>query len=196
MSTTAAKKTAAKKTTAKKSKSGNPATRAAQDAAAQAASDISAFKKRTKGVPLPLPSGLIVHAKRVELQTLVVQGNVPNPLMEVVSEAIAKGENADIGKMVGVDEGEIDLDMVRDMFDMVEKVCMESITQPKIHNTPALGEERMDDLLYIDEVDSEDKMFIYQWACGGTSDVATFREEARADMATLAEKQGAKAATK
>lgn len=213
---TAAKKTATKKTAAKKpaSRSGNPAKAAAAEAAALQASDISAFKQRREGAPLPLPSGLVVRAKRVELQTMIQKGNVPNPLMEVVSEALQKGQKANIEEMIGVEDQEIDLDMVNDMFDMVNRIIIESVTQPRVHAEPTVEDMvrwnerhpeqpvddptqlRDEDLLYVDEVDPDDKMFIYQWACGGTADIATFREEARADMATLAEKQGAKAAAK
>lgn len=192
---TTAKKAAAKKPAAKRT-SGNPAKKAAAQAAAAEASSISAFKTRHKGIPLPLPSGLVVRAKRVELKTLITKGSVPNPLMEVVSEALRKGQAADIEKMVGVDEDEIDLDTVNDMFDLVSRIIIESVTEPKVWPEPAEGEERDEDLLYVDEFDADDQMFIYQWACGGTSDLEQFREEARADMATLAKKQGAKSKAK
>jgi hypothetical protein len=173
-------------------RSGNPAKKAA---AKKAVSDISAFKKRSQGINLPLPSGLVVKAKRVELQTFILQGAVPNPLMEIVSEALDKGKKADIAQMVGVDENNIDLGMVRDMYEMVNGIVVASILQPKVLPVPESDEDRDDDLLYVDEVDDEDKMFIFQWATGGTSDVETFRQEARADMATLAEIQGGQSET-
>lgn len=169
--------------------SGNPAKKAAASRAKKTVSDASAFKKRTQGIVLTLPSGLTIRAKRVELQTFILQGNIPNPLMDVVSEALSKGQKADIPSMVGVDEGRIDLDMVNDMYDMVNKVVAASFIEPKVHPLPGPDEERDDDLLYVDEVDDEDKMFVMQWATGGTDDIATFREEARADMDALAKIQ-------
>lgn len=174
--------------------SGNPAKKAAAKKAAPKktaqVSSASAFKKRAKGQPIQLPSGEVVLAKRVELQTFILQGNVPNPLMSVVSEALEKGQKADIAKMVGVDEGKLDLEMVKDMYEMVNAVVMACIVEPKVHPVPEDEDERDDDLLYVDEVDDEDKMFLFQWSSGGTSDLATFREEARKDLATLAEIQG------
>lgn len=188
----------AKKTPAKKSASAMPAQ----------VSDIGAFKKRREGQLLPLPSGLVVRAKRVELQTFIRQGNIPNPLMEVVSEALEKGKKADIPKMVGVEEGNIDLNMVNDMYDMVNAVVVASVTEPKFNPIPSLGdveawneshpeetvsnpeELRDDDLLYVDEMDDLDRMFIFQWTSGGTSDLERFRQETAADMASLAEVQG------
>ena len=189
----AAKKPAAKKTAA--SRSGNPAVRAEAEAAQLpttplGASNAADFKKRSKGQLLLLPSGLTVRAKRVELQTFVIQGNVPNPLMAVVQEALQKGQEANIPEMMGVEEGKVDMDAVRDMYEMVNAVAMECVQEPRIHPKPQSEADRDDNLVYIDEVDDEDKMFLFQWSGGGTDDIATFREEARADMAALAQKQG------
>src|SRR5690349_17377922 len=85
-------KTTAKTTAA--SRSGNPAKRAE---AAQV-SDISAFKQRAKGMTLQLPTGLVVKARRVELATFVKEGAVPNPLMQIVSESLDKGQALDVEK--------------------------------------------------------------------------------------------------
>lgn len=190
--------------------SGNPAKKAAAKKAK--VSDVSAFKKRRAGVELELPSGLMVKAKRVELQSFILQGNVPNPLMDVVSEALQRGQKANIPQMMGVEDGKIDLDQVRDMYEMVNAVICASVSEPKVHAVPTVDdledwntrhpdqqlddpdELRDDELLYVDEIDDEDKMFIFQWAQGGTDDLARFRQEAAADLAALAEVQGAGAA--
>lgn len=192
---TATKKTQAKKAPAKKSaasRSGNPATRAA----AAKVSDISAFKQRAQGTPLPLPSGLVVKAKRVELQTFLRHGQVPNPLMEIVNEALTKGESMDPQAMLSTEDDKVNLEMVGEMYEMVDKVTLASVVEPKIHSIPDDEGDREDDLLYIDEVDDEDKMFIWQWALGGTSDIATFRREAGADLDALAQGSGSRGAAK
>jgi hypothetical protein len=182
--------------------SGNPAKKTAS------ASD---FKKRSAGVDLELPSGLFVRAKRVELQTFILQGSVPNPLMEIVSEALEKGQKADIPKMMGMEEGKLDLDMVNDMYEIVNALVCASVIAPKIHPLPTQadldefnqaadqegrdhaldrGALRDDELLYVDEVDDFDKMYIFQWCTGGVRDLETFRREAGADLDALAEMQG------
>ena len=176
------------------------ATRATKKSASSAAE----FKKRKKGAPLELPSGLIVVARRVELRAYLEQGEVPNALMEIVEEALSKGREADISAIAGVEEGKVDLDMVRDMYEMVDGVVMEAIVEPKVHPLPtedSEGEEidredreaieaaKDDDLLYVDEVEDEDKMFIFQWTTGGTADIATFRQEASASLAAVASGQ-------
>ena len=165
-----------------------PKSKATQEAHDSArVSDISAFKKRKGGSILELPSGLVMRCQRVELQTFLLQGNVPNPLMEIISEALEKGQKAEVSKIVGVDEGKIDLNMVNDMYETVNAVVQQVALEPKVHPKPASEDDRRDDQLYVDELDDEDKMFLFQWATGGTSDLATFREEARAGLDAVAE---------
>jgi hypothetical protein len=189
-----AKKTSAKKSTAKRP-SQAPETSDIESVGVEV-SDIKAFKKAKEGQLLPLPSGLVIRANRVDLQTFIMRGTVPNPLMEIVQDALAKGQKADIPSMMGLDEGKIDLSQVEEMLQVVDSVLVESVVTPKVHYMPEEESDRNDELLYVDEFDPEDKMFIFQWAVGGTADVERFREEARADMATLAEMQGASAAAK
>jgi len=204
-------------------KSGNPAKRAEEETKASenngtenlVVSDVAAFKQRAKGQLKELPSGMVAMLKRVDLQAMVLSGNVHNPLMEIVSEALKKGQKADVAKMVGIDEGELDLDAVKDMFEMVNNVVISCFVQPEVHPMPVPSDEDLEDLdeddedydveyaqlvaelmdddkLYVDEIDSEDKMFIFNWCIGGTEDVATFRREARADMDAVAKGKGGK----
>lgn len=163
--------------------SGNPS----KKAATKKTSSAKDFKKKREGVIVELPSGLAVRARRVELRSLVSHGSIPNPLMEVVSEALDKGQAMDPQAMMAKDatKDTISLEMIQDMYNMVEAVAVNSFVEPALHPLPEDGVERDDDLLYVDEVEDEDKMFIFQWASGGTDDVAKFREEARASMASL-----------
>jgi hypothetical protein len=190
-----AKKAATKRTTAKKVAAAPPAEVEEQVVdAPESVSDIKAFKKRREGQMLQLPSELWVRARRVDLQTFILKGTVPNPLVEIIQEALAKGQKANIASMMGVEEGQIDLEMVNDMMEVVDSVVIETLLEPKVHDLPE--GERDDDLLYVDEVDPEDKMFIFQWAVGGTSNLEQFRKEARADLDALAEGTGASLAAK
>lgn len=171
------KKTAAKKTAAKKTTSAQVST----------ASD---FKKRKRGTPLPLPTGLVVVARRVDVKDFIFNNyDVPNPLMEKMMAALDKGKKADVAKMVGVDGGDIDLDMIRDMYEMVDTVVREVVVEPKVHPNPEPGEPEDEDLVYCRDFDDEDKMFLFQWATGGTADIASFRGELAQSLAALGQGQ-------
>lgn len=175
--------------------SGNPAKKATKKTSA---SSIADFKKRAKGELKELPSGLVVRMKRVDLQTFILQGTVPNPLMEIVSEALEKGKKADIPKMMGAEDGKLDLTMVNDMYEILNALVCASVIEPPINPLPTdaegkpldgveLENAKDDELVYVDEVDELDKMFIFQWNTGGVGDLETFRREARADLDALAE---------
>lgn len=168
------------------------ATKTAQKAAK--ASSVSDFKKARKAVPLLLPSGLVILARRVALRTFIKQGDVPNPLLPIVEEALNKGREMDVNDIVGKDG--VNLDMVDDMYEMVNAVVMQVCVEPQVHPEPEGDEERDEELLYIDEFDDEDKMFIFQWSSGGTSDVATFRREAESGLVSLVEGQGGEQSSK
>lgn len=154
----------------------------------------SAFKKRREGRVIKLPSGMAVRARRVDIRTFISQGEVPNPLLPIVEEALNKGKKADVSLITG-ENGQLDTDLIDEMYQMVNNVVMEVVTEPKINPLPE-GVERDDELLYIDEVEDEDKMFLFQWAAGGTEDIATFRLEAEQDLASLGQVSGGARKTK
>lgn len=178
-------------------KSGNPATAAAaMEEAKLAASSASSFKKARKGRLLTLPSGLIAKVKRVELQTYILKNDVPNPLMAIIHEAISKGKGIDMEKALGVDKGELDLEKLAEMYEIVDNLMVAMFVEPKVEPAPEDEKDRDDDVVYPDDIDEEDKMFLFQWSMGGTEDIATFRLEAQQGMAAVAKKPGSKSTTK
>lgn len=158
-------------------------------------SSTSDFKKRKGGRIMALPSGLVVKARRVELRTFIQHGDVPNMLLPIVEEALNKGREMDLSQIVAQDGG-MNLDMIKDMLEMVDKVVMAVCLDPKVHSSmdedgnEIPEEDRDDDLVYVDEFDDEDKMFLFQWSSGGTDDVAIFRQEAETGLVALVESQG------
>lgn len=198
------------KKTAQKRASGNPAKRAEAQAHSSSVAD---FKKRRQGTLLTLPSSLTMTCRRVELTTFIKQGSIPNDLMPIIDQALNKGQEVKVEEMISKD-GHVDLDMVNDMYSMVNAVVCQVSVEPKVSPIPTQEdveqwnaqhpEETVEDpedlrddgLLYVDEVDDEDKMFLFQWSIGGTSDLAQFRQGLEADLGSLAEGAGSKRPTK
>lgn len=153
------------------------------------ASSAADFKARKQGITLDLPSGLTVVARRASLQSFLKKGDVANPLMPLIEESLKKGKEVDPAKLMskdGSDEG-VDVDKVNEMFELVNEVCMGSVVTPELHPELKDGEVEDPEIVYISDVDEEDRMFIFQWAIGGTTDLATFRAEAQAGLDALAE---------
>lgn len=172
------------------------------------------FKKKNSGQVLKLPSGATVKARRTSVRAFISEGNIPNALLPIVEEALSKGQAADVAKIVGGKDGQVDLSMIEEMYDMVNQVVCSVLLEPKAHPLPSEQdmsvwnqshpdeqvtnpeELRDDDLLYVDELEDEDKMFLFQWASGGTDDVAKFREEAKQQLVAVEQGQGVEAAAK
>jgi hypothetical protein len=131
-------------------------------------------------VDLPVPSGNICRARQPGMATFVRAGIVPNSLLPIVIKAMKTGKPAATQAEV-----EKDGEKVNDMIRMMDAVVCYSVVEPRVHPIPREEDpssekyneyfERDDELLYVDEVDPEDKAFIFQWACGGTSDLEQFR---------------------
>jgi hypothetical protein len=151
-------------------------------------SSAASFKK-TKYHELLLPSDNVALCKRPGLQHFINSGKVPNALMPAMDEAL-KGE-----KSKAVES--IDADAIKDIAAFADSVVIECVIEPHLVRTPSLNEdgqevdehgepmERDEDTLYLDEIDDEDKNFIMQWAFGGTTDIAKFRNQQAAELGAL-----------
>lgn len=136
------------------------------------------WKKQAQGVPVEVPSGNTALVRNVGMQVFLKQGIVPNSLMAIVKQAIS-------GKKIELNVEEITEQQLSDMVDLFDAVTLYVVVEPKVYPAPAQDEERESGKLYVDEVDFEDKQFIFQWAVGGTRDLEKFREEQGAVMESV-----------
>lgn len=131
------------------------------------------FKKKAGTNQLiELPSGLFIKVRRVTLQALLTRGKVPNSLLDIVRKAVDEGETPEENSF-GKD---LDIDQLTEMMDLVDVVTCDSAREPRIYAIPE-DEEREEDVLYVDELDTEDKMYIFRWAVQGVSDLESFRKQ-------------------
>lgn len=147
---------------------------------------VTAWKKSTsQAPPIQLPSGNYMRLKKVGLQTLVKIGIMPNSLMEIVTKTVDKGT----GKDGGLSDEQLaemasDPKKVAELAGFMDSMVCFVAQEPEVH--PVLGGvERDPNLLYVDEIDEEDKAFIFQVVTGGTTDVEQFRKEQSASMAAI-----------
>lgn len=146
---------------------------------------VEEWKSGTRGSPLRVPSGKTVIARNPGMHTFLEKGMIPNSLLNIVQEAVSKGKKASVKTM------EVDEQKLKDMLELTDAICIDVIVEPKVHtNKNAEGEiipyeERDDSKLYVDEIDVDDKMFIFQFAVGGTRDLERFRKESAQVMGDL-----------
>lgn len=148
-------------------------------------SSISDFKKK-RSATMELPSGMIAKLRNPGgMRVFMGNGTIPNSLMPVVKETL-DGNKADGVEVAQQTLADVDEAMIADMMRMMDSIAVACFVEPKVFNTPENEDDREDDKLYADEVDDEDKMFIFRWVSGGTSDVEQFRQEQAGNVAALA----------
>lgn len=157
---------------------------------------VSEWKK-----PLPailLPSGKAMRLRNATFQTFMRLGMIPNGLLAIVQKSIEKGKAPELNELME------STDQVEEMLQMVDTVVCFVAADPKVTAAPTQADvdrwnqqhpasapaESPDDLrdpdhLYVDEIDDEDKMFIFGVCTGGTRDVEQFRDEQADRLASI-----------
>jgi hypothetical protein len=132
---------------------------------------VSAWKKET-GPLLELPSGKTVRVmEHPSMRIFMKAGIIPNSLVGIIQKAIDQGDQPDMSGFVA------DASRVEEMFEMMDNIVRFVVQEPKFQPLPSNDAERDDSVLYIDEMEQTDKMFIFQWATGGTRDLERFRKQ-------------------
>lgn len=177
-----------------------------QDFKAKAPTSASAWKGKKKGTfDLELPSGNVCKVRRTDMPTLLASGAFPDSLMAIVSDKIdtatgkkdkpKKLSNDDVKNVMG------DADQMAALFESIDRLIPIVVVEPKVKNhnllddknkvvRPLTQEERDDieaaeDVIFTDDVDLQDKMFIFQYVVGGKGDVEGFRAELGAAVGDL-----------
>lgn len=141
------------------------------------------WKKRSAaGHDLEVPSGALCQVRRADLRVFMKTGRIPNSLRSIMDSAIG-GKDIDTTKLANdvLDNPEL----LDDMMTMVDTIVVECVMQPKVYPVPTQGRPREPEFLYVDEIDLEDRMFIFNWTVGGSSDLERFREEQGTALATV-----------
>jgi hypothetical protein len=130
------------------------------------------------GIELELPSGNTCLVKRPGVQGLIKLG-VLDSLDSLT--ALVQKQHLDTNDPKKMQQAVAELarkpaDLLEGMK-TVDKVVCSVVSAPVVMMPPESEEDRLPDALYADDVDEEDKMFIFQFAVGGTRDVTSFREE-------------------
>lgn len=145
-------------------------------------------KKKRSGKLIELPSGAWVKAKGVDLTSFVKEGKIPNALLGIINDALKSGEEMSMESLQ--EDGDLDLDTIRDMYEMIDAIVMKIVLDPVIHPVPDNEADRSEELLYLDEFEDEDKLYLFNWSQGAVTDLESFRKEQRDGMASLQKGNG------
>lgn len=150
--------------------------------AADTVTPVKGWKSKTVGgTLLTVPSGNTALVRAPGMEAFIKAGVIPNGLMSIVQEAMIQGgppSDDAIAAMMA------DTEKISQILELAGAVTMYCCIDPKVAPVPLddegavipLDDERRDeDILYVDEVDFNDKMFIFNFAVGGSADLEQFR---------------------
>lgn len=132
---------------------------------------------------LLLPSGNVAKVRRPGMQAFVTAGIIPNSLLGIMMKELERGgaqQPFNPDEIVG--DIQNNPEKLNDLMELVDSVLVHCVLEPKVE-LPTKGVERDPNTLYADEVDLEDKFFIFQYAVGGSRDLERFREGSAAMLA-------------
>lgn len=127
---------------------------------------------------LRTPSGQLCQVRRPGVEGLVKAGVLHDldSLTAIVDGHVktAKGSKVPEINVASLMHDQKSLDNV---LHVADRVLCYTVVQPKIQMTPNDVTSRVSGVIYADMVDLEDKMFILNYAVGGTRDFERFRRE-------------------
>lgn len=149
-----------------------------------------------------LPSGHTCQVKAVGMETLIKKGMIPNDLLGIIQKALDNNQGKKNEALKKLEQQKLLDELLEDraklsaVFDLADVITVECVVQPKVLPAPEHSENRDPELLYVDEVDMEDKMFIFNFVVGGTKKVGEFREELASTVGNTSNRKPVVKATK
>lgn len=127
-----------------------------------------------------VPSGQLCLCRRPGIEVMIKAG-ILNDMDSLTS--LVMTEHLDDGQTKNTVKPEAMIEIMKNpkkaesMFHMLDKVVCFIVVKPEIHMTPNNRNSMKPNLIYAETVDLEDKMFLMNYAVGGTRDVERFRQE-------------------
>lgn len=144
-------------------------------------------------VDLDLPSGQRVLAQRPGPAGLMAAGMLED--LDVLAGILpkvmgGKGPSSKVGKPGPAQDFDASLvlknpKMLGEAMKLMDRVLVHVVVKPELTPEPENASDKERGHIYPSSVAMEDKVFIFNWATGGTRDIARFRQQHEASMASL-----------
>lgn len=173
----------------------NKATAANRPAAGSSASSEDRYAPQAWGSvgqyeDVTFPSGQLALVRRPGLQGLLAAGVLHQ--MDTLTPLIQQHKDRATGKRAKeLDEQKLMKDILGDekkleeLMHLLDRITVHCVVKPEIQMTPNDVTRRVTGAIYADMVDLEDKLFLFNYAVGGSRDIARFRGESAALVGSL-----------
>jgi hypothetical protein len=152
---------------------------------------VTAWGSEGNGGPqdLEMPSGQVALVRKPGLERLITEGvlhRMDSLTALVDKKYIKKGrggaanpDNVDVTGLLGNPEA------MAGVLHTVDRVVCACVIKPHVEMAPNDPTNRMAGVVYADTIDLTDKMFIFNWVLGGTTDLESFRRESEEVVGSL-----------
>jgi len=172
-------------------------------------STASGWNRASRGEDVSLPSGEVALVRRPGPAALLSGGLLPDSLTPIVMEAVNKGKGLPQSKVADLAK---DPKALADIMDGMDRMLVLVVVEPKVayhkreivdaEGNPKNGtdgkpatevipddEREPETYVYTDEIDLQDKMFLFNYAVGGTRQFEPFRQELRSRVGDLSTRE-------
>lgn len=141
-------------------------------------------QKTTEGTLITVPSGNTALVQSPGIEIFTNQGIIPNALLPLVQGFMVSASKPEdispekLAELVG------DPKKIQEMIQLADAIVVYCCLDPVVVPTPTDADgnliplrdsRRNSDILYVDEVDVNDKIFIMNFAVGGSANIEKFR---------------------
>lgn len=154
-------------------------------------------------VDLEMPSGQLAQVRRPGVQQLIAIGVLENA--DGLSAIVDKKHIKRVKGKAEIDGQSLlkDPKNILNLMQMVDKITARMVVRPAVREPfveyeedgqtkrrPLRDEEREQGVVYTDNIEFTDRMFIFQFAVGGSADLNQFRERFESALGSMEAQQG------
>lgn len=149
--------------------------------------------KKKKGQIITLPSGLVARVMRVmDLMEMIKNGKIPSPLTGVINNMVS--DKTAGPEKASEEQEKLDPDAVSEMLKLIDDCVARAMVEPKVEippeDAPTYWEPEDEDAISINDMELDDRFFIFTFAQGFASDLESFRKGQAAFMAGVPDGEG------
>lgn len=163
----------------------------------------SAYRQKKNDL-IELPSGASAKLRRPGMERFLSAGYLPDSLRAEMERQISRASGKKASAGIAELAGKLSVDEMAEWMNAMDRIVCEVFVEPQVrwHLRPIVAqaegqppapvldakgkptyaeipwEEREEIYLYTDELDVEDKQFVFQYGVGGTADLTRFRATA------------------
>lgn len=135
-------------------------------------------------VDLELPSGQVVLAQRPGPEGLMAAGLLDDlDMLATILPKVMGGASA--AKKFDATSVMKNPKMMGEAIKLMNRVVVHVVIKPELTPEPDDPTQKVKGNIYPSSVGQDDKMFIFNWATGGTRDLATFRSQLTESVASV-----------